>query len=197
MINGNLTYVEDISDVIDNNFYIVSGNGYPRYKKLIKNGILDVNSWGVFDRLIISVDAEELSYEEKYNEIETYISQFICTASIYIVVQYYCLETWGLGNRIFPRRNTIDEDLRKYYQFFNVVTQDPELLPSINPDNYTRAQFSLKYLHKIINGRNQRLTFSKSNPTVLTHNGYFEQLVSRLNETQHIQSLQCFIDAFL
>ena len=158
-VNPSLSYVSDLSKVQDNNFYIISGGGYPNYFKIIEDGINEVNQLGFFHKLVISVDAEEMTYNEKFTEIYNYINQFCCSVEIKIIIQYYCLESWGLGNQTLPRRNTTDEELRSYYLFFDVTKSDPELLPSIDPKEITRAQFSYKYLHKIIIDRYTGITY--------------------------------------
>jgi len=196
LINPNLSHVDDFSNITDNNFYIVSGNGYPNYFNVIANAIEDVNNTRLFQKLVISVDAEEMTYDEKILEINEFVAQYPCISPIEIVVQFFCIETWGLGNRLIPNRNTTDKYLKTYINFYNVVNDDPEFMPSIDPENYTRAQFAYKYLHKIVNDRNSRMTYSKTNPTVLTQNGYFEQIHRRLIETNHVSHFQAFIDAF-
>jgi len=197
LINPHLSYVDNFSDVSYNNFYIVSGNGYPYFFKIISNGIEDVNNSKLFQKLIIAVDAEEMSYEEKYREIDNYIQKFSCSCPISIIIQYYCLETWGLGNRSVPKRNTTDTTLQTYFNFFNVIQEDPELMPSIDSEKFTRSQFAYSYLKKIINDRNSKLSYSKSNPKVLTQNHYFTQIRQRVIDCGHIPHFQELIDVFL
>ncbi len=196
LINPKLSYCDDLMKITDDNFYIVSGDGYPNYLNIISNGIEDVNNTRLFQKMVISVDAEEMSYEEKLHELQNFTAQYPCISPIAIIIQFFCIETWGLGNRLFPRRTTTDKNLQIYYDFYNIVNDDPEQMPSIDPENYTRAQFAYKYLRKVVNDRNPRLTYSKSNPTVLTQNGYFEQIRKRLYETNHLSHFQEFIDAF-
>ena len=76
-VNPSLSYVSDLSKVQDNNFYIISGGGYPNYFKIIEDGINEVNQLGFFHKLVISVDAEEMTYNEKFTEIYNYINQYL------------------------------------------------------------------------------------------------------------------------
>jgi hypothetical protein len=196
LINPQLNYVERLDDLINNNYAIYSGGGYPNYYKVIENAIGDINASINVDRFIIIVDSEEMTYQEKCNEIENFIAIHPCRVQFHIIIQHFCLETWGLGNRSFPRRNTTNQKLRSYYSFFNVIQNDPELLPEYIIEDLNRAQFSLKYLSTIVNDRNPRITYSKSNPKILIQSGYFEQLRGRLNDTSHIQSFSYLLVAF-
>ncbi len=64
LVNPDLRSVDSISEVTRDNFYIVSGMGYPHYFEIIDNAISDVNSPGSFDRLVVSVDSEDMNCEE-------------------------------------------------------------------------------------------------------------------------------------
>src|SRR5205085_7288275 len=77
-INPLLTHVASLIEVDTNNFFIVSGMGYPGYFKIIENAILDVNNNRKFDRLVISVDAEDLTRKEKYDQIHMFIANKSC-----------------------------------------------------------------------------------------------------------------------
>jgi hypothetical protein len=76
------------------------------------------------------------------------------------------------------------------------LTNDPELLPDLPVKHFNRAQFADVYLRKLLNNKHRNLTYSKSNPTALIHNKYFDQLNKRLNETGHIGSFEAVITAF-
>jgi hypothetical protein len=194
-VNSNLTLVNDISEIVDNNYAIISGGGYPQYLDVIDNAILDVNDHRNINKLVISVDSEDMTKEQKYQEISDHIQGKFCIAEICIVIQHFCLEAWALGNRMIIRKKPSNIELRNYLKIFNVKNEDPELLPAYN--ELTRAQFALKYLHKAINDLNPRTTYSKKNPRFLMQPGYFNQLSTRLVDTGHIGSFQSFLDAFV
>ena len=59
-VNPNIAYVNFIEDITNNNFSIVESFGYPYYFRTIDQAIDDVNDHGNIDRLVISVDSEEL-----------------------------------------------------------------------------------------------------------------------------------------
>jgi hypothetical protein len=196
LVNPELTYVSHISETQNNNFSILSGGGYPRYLEIIDTAIADVNDMHNIDRLVIAVDSEEMSYQEKLDEIEQHIKNSKCHVEIKIIIQHFCLETWALGNRIMMSRKIKNEKLRTYVRLFNVRINDPELLPSHNQEKMNRAQFALKYLKLAMNEKYKQLSYSKSNPGALLNDKYFARVKERLEQADHIQSFQSFIDAF-
>jgi hypothetical protein len=196
-VNKSLIQKFCIDDVVDNSYFLISGNGFPRYYQIIDNAVDDINSSGKFDFLVVAIDSEDDTYSEKYNDIMTYVGDRLISAKLKIIIQHPCLETWALGNRIVYRRNPEDETLRKFLKFYNVRIDDPELLPAYPEKELNRAQFSFLYLKHILIDRYPHLTYTKSNPNVLLHIKYFEQLKKRLNETDHIKSFDAFLQAFL
>jgi len=165
---NSLQVVDCITQVSNDCVYIISAMGYPRIFEMIRNGITDVNSYGIFDRLVISVDSEESTYEEKLLEIQNEINKYMCNIEVYIIIEHFCLETWALGNQTIIRRNTENPVLQEYMNLYNVTRLDPENLPNYPKEGLNRAQFALKYLHKAINDVYTRLTYSKSNPMYMT-----------------------------
>ena len=197
LVNPRLSYASHISEVVNDNFSIVAGGGFPQYYDTIDAAIDDVNNHGNIQRLVISVDSEEFSYQDKYNEIEDHISGSSCLAEIWIVVQHFCLETWALGNQIILTRHPHSDRLRQYINFFNVSIEDPELLPGYSQEQLNRAQFAAKYLKCALNEKFSKLTYSKSNPIALLHPNYFNRVKQRLDSTGHIKSFAHFLRAFV
>jgi hypothetical protein len=196
LVNPSLTYVPHISYIANDNFSIVGGGGYPQYLEIIDAAIDDVNNYRNIQRLVIGVDSEEYSYQEKYREMENHIRSSPCSAEIRIVVQHFCLETWALGNKVIVTHSHSDV-LRKYINFFNVRVKDPELLPGYSEEELNRAQFAAKYLKYALNNKYKELTYSKSNPTVLLHPKYFGRVKQRFQNTGHISSFAYFLGAFV
>lgn len=197
LINPNLSLVEHISDINENNFYILSARGYPYYFDVIENAIEDINQISAFDRLVICVDSEDLTKDEKYIEINSFVSQKTCSAQIRIVIQHFCFETWALGNRKIIRPNPVSRKLREYKRLYNVRNNDPELLPSNQQEDLNRAQFAEKYLRLALNDKFRNLTYTKNNPKALINDRYFLQLKNRLEQTGHIPSFSEFLHAFI
>ena len=197
LVNPQLSYVEDLSEIGNDNFYLISGGGYPGYFDVIDNAILDVNEIGIFDRLVISADSEEMTLEEKYQELFDYVSEKKCSSEIRIIIQHFCFETWGLGNRKAVSPHTSSQKLQEYKQFFNVRVNDPELLPPYIKEGLNRSQFAEKYLRLALNDKRKNLTYTKKTPNVLLHPKYFAQVKNRVEETQHIHSFEAFLEAFV
>ncbi|MBN1931651.1 MAG: hypothetical protein JW786_08605 [Desulfobacterales bacterium] len=197
LVNPNLTYVEHISQIIDNNFSITIGGGYPQYLDVIHGAIQDVNSYDNIDRLVIAVDSEEFTYDEKYQEISEYVSQFECAPEIVILIQHFCMETWALGNRVIFRPNPQDIKLLEYRRYYNVRVNDPELLPSYSRDDLNRSQFAYMYLRRALHDKYRNLSYTKSNPAAVLHRKYFDRIKERLEQTGHIPSFRHFLAAFV
>jgi hypothetical protein len=197
-VNPALSYVSHISDIVNNNFSIISGGGYPQYlSAIVDNAIADVNTVDNIDRLVIAVDSEDMSYEEKYNEIQQLVSRSSCHAVVKIVIQHFCLETWALGNEVIIRQHPQCDKLRQYMRLYNVRIKDPELLPPHSQEQLNRAQFAEKYLRRALNDKYKRLSYSKGNPQVLLHSMYFERVKHRCKSSNHIQSFRNFLEAFV
>ena len=197
LVNPSLKFVDDITAIQNNNFYIVSGGGYPSYFKAIDDAIADVNELGNVDRLVIAVDSEELSYEEKLAEVNNHLANSYCVAEIRVIIQHFCLETWALGNKNAIPQHPHSGKLLTYMEFYNVRNNDPELLPDYNEEELNRCQFAEKYLRRAFNEKYRNISYSKSNPKVLLHPQYFERIRNRMIETRHIQSFNNFLEAFV
>lgn len=196
-VNPQLSYIERFNDVTRDCFYLVTGGGYPGYFDVIDDAIKDVKENINFDRLVISVDSEELTCEDKYNEVSVYVSKREVSVEVRIVIQHFCIETWGLANRkIFSQPSQI-EKLREYKNFFSVRVNDPELLPPYPKERLNRSQFAEKYLRLALNEKFKNLTYTKKAPNVLLHPKYFDQVKNRFLETHHIASFETFLTAFL
>lgn len=195
-VNPRLSYVSHISLTEKNNFSIVSGGGCPRYFDVIGPAIEDVNNYNNIDRLVIAVDSEELSYSEKLIQIKDRLARFSCKAEIKMIIQDFCIETWALGNRNIISTNSQSRELIQYKKFFNVRSEDPELLPPYEIKEWNRAQFAMHYLKKALNDKFKNLTYNKSNPKALLHEKYFNRVKARYEETNHIKSFNDFLRAF-
>jgi hypothetical protein len=196
ILNPDLTQVYSLADISSNNYYLISGNGYPQYLKIVDNAVEDCAANKAVDRLVIAVDAEDFSYQQKEREVVGRVAERLDPQRVCIVVQYPCFESWALGNRIVFRRKPVDSTLRRYLRFYDVRTNDPESLPALQEESLNRCQFAFVYLKRILNDRYPNLTYTKSNPKVVEHPKYFEQIRRRLHETKHIRSFGSFLDAF-
>lgn len=197
LINSQLVEVKYLDQVTQNNFIIISGNGFPFIKRVISNAIEDIKQNSKFDRLVVSVDSEQFTFQQRFNEIDQYIRSCTPTCQYRIIVQHFCFEAWALGNKKFGPKKPKDSTLKSYARIHNVYTNDPELLPNLPSLQLNRAQFAEKYLKLLIRDKGTHLTYAKNKPDVIAHNSYLFQLEERLKNTSHIQSFQTFIDAFI
>ncbi len=195
-INNNYNYKDNISDIVNNDFIIIAGFGYPFYKKIIEDAIVDVNTNQNIDKLVVCVDSEDYSFQEKYDEIEQIIVNNGLTKPYSIVIQHFCIETWFLGNRKINSKNISNPILRKYKKIFDVHKNDPELLPAYEVKELNRSQFAYKYFRYLLQEKYNRLTYSKNNASVVTESSFFHQVNKRFTTTNHIRSFKTLLDAF-
>src|SRR5262245_58688133 len=99
-INNALVPAALPADVVgDNRFIILSGNGYPQYFDTIRAALEDVASSNTFQRLVICIDSEDMTLEEKRAEVIAFVEGTEYRHVDYrVVVQHFCFETWALGN---------------------------------------------------------------------------------------------------
>lgn len=195
-VNPSLKSVNLISEIDQNCFYIISGGGYPNYLDIIDDGIETVNSISVFDRYIISVDSEDFTKNEKFDEIQNHLQDKTCIVPIDIVVQHFCIETWLLGNSKIGPRNPKDANLREYKRMFNILANDPELLPPYKVKGLNRCQFALRYLKACLIDKKKNYSYLKGNPKTACHPTYLNEVKKRYTRTNHINSFGDFLRIF-
>lgn len=181
---------------LDDTFYIFSGEGYPSLlHNHLKNTVNDINRISRIDHLVICLDVEDRTIEETKSEVYSFMDQNqICltTAKLTIIVQNCCVETWLLGNKRVFARTSANQDFRDCVSFYNVRTRDPELM-EINPAKlHNKAGYHEYYLKQLLKERNSR--YSKKNPGITKEKYYFDELISRFRETNHISSFGDFVD---
>mgnify|MGYP001230945784 CR=1 FL=1 len=190
LVNPRLRVVSSLDMIVNDHLIIVSGGGYPNYLEVIERGIMDVME-------VIAVDSEDMSYDDKYQEIDNYVKSFRVQLNYKIIVQHFCLETWALGNQALVTRRPKDPKLREYREMFDVLVRDPELLPNYPKESLNRSQFAARYLKKLLNEKHKKLTYSKSNPIALLHDKFYDRVKARLETTGHIHSFDNFLTAFV
>ncbi|MBF0536880.1 MAG: hypothetical protein HQL03_01360 [Nitrospirae bacterium] len=190
-----LKEVKKLESVKNNNYYILSAGGYPSIKRnYLPIAIGDVNTYQQYNHLVVCLDAEGMDVVDKYMEITDFISNeclSLKTATLEIVIQNRCIETWFLGNREIYSENPKSEYLIRYTSHFNVSTNDPELMLN-NGDFRTHAKFHSAYLNALF--REKKIQYSKSNPRYVTEESYIQQLINRTSNSNHLATLKCFLD---
>ena len=110
-INPELNLISHISKFKENNYLLFAGCGYPNYFNVISTAAQEVLENPIIDYLVIAIDSEDMTYEEKYQEIHNFLSYYIDKIKIIIIVQHFCIETWALGNKLIIRRNPQNTNL--------------------------------------------------------------------------------------
>ena len=190
----NYSRVSSLNDLKNNNYFMISGRGYPSILNHIENSITDFRKFRNIDCLIISVDCDEdtpdkrsLTVRNKINEFKNEIDQ----EKVHIILQNRCIETWLLGNRKIFTHKPKGDDLKKYISHYNVNENDPEQMQKYSGFN-TTSQFHIAYLKKTLNEKN--ISYTKNNPSDTAETYYLEQLINRVKETNHLNSFKSFLE---
>lgn len=189
------TRVFNFGEVDRFNYYLFSSNGFPHILDDVEKAVLEINDCGKYSHLVICVDADEVSVEERKEEIQ---QAFECNsldvnAKVVIVVQNKCFETWFLGNRRVYTRNPQDGVFREYCKFYNVSSEDPEAMPILPGFKGNTAKFHQDYLKRMLKEKDIR--YSKKNPGTVGESTYVEALKKRVKDKPgDLKSLQHFFN---
>lgn len=177
-------------------FFLISGEGYPSILNHLENSVKDIVEIGDVAHFFVILDSDESSIADRETEVLAAISVFNLNVNseITVVVQKRCFETILLGNKLAIPRQTNNHDLMNYISYYNVVSNDPELMgPYSNGD--THSQFHAKYAIKAL--RERRIRYSKSRCSGVANNQYIDQIVKRIDSTGHLQSFKKFSDKLI
>ncbi len=192
-----LSRVEFAYEVGINNYYFMSGMGSPRLlTNELANSVAEINELGKYDYLVLVIDADDMSEQEKIAEINQFIidNNIVLNSSchLYIIAQKCCIETWFLGNKkVYNKTLGKQSDFYNHANFYDVSKQDPEAMNK--PGWFKNGSVSIYheiYLRKMLAEKN--ISYSKSNPREVGEAHYLEQLQKRVNETSHLSSLRNF-----
>lgn len=170
----NLIRVRYHDQVTNNNYYLISGQGYPRilYDGL-ENAVDKILEISKYDYLVICVDADEELVEQRIKYIDEFIQEKeinLGKTKVEIIVQNRCLETWLLGNkRIFNSRQPLEQPLSSYVSYYDISQNDPEKMGKYEMRNH--ADFHYEYLREIFRAKNT--TYSKRHPNDAQEKYYF------------------------
>ncbi len=193
-----LSQVNFADEATINNYYVISGKGSPRILNVeLSNAVLEINALGNYDYLVLVIDADDMSEQEKIAEIQQFIADnniaLNSNCQLHIVAQKCCIETWFLGNTIVYSRNA-SPDFIKHSQFYDVSKQDPELMLKPNEFNESVSIYHECYLRAMLKERT--INYSKQKPNDVGESHYLEQLQKRVSETNHLSSLRNFFSFF-
>lgn len=192
-----ITKVGFFDDVESYNYKLFSGDGFPHLlHNHLKASIEDVNDSGSYDYFVICLDSDDFSVSERVLEITDFMEEqnlvLENSTQLKIIVQQKCIESWLLGNRKIFKQNPQNEDLLDSIKFFDVSTNDPEIMEK--PDNFvgTTADFHFSYLRNMLKVRN--ISYTKRYPRDVIEKHYLEELIQRTNESNHLKTFRYFID---
>jgi hypothetical protein len=189
-----LQRIRSYDDNADNSYFLLSAEGYPSIYEDLVNAVQDVNAVGNYDYLMLCLDSDETSVEERQAEVDEVLVENqvrLHNAQLVIIVQNRCIETWFLGNRRVVKRNPLSHVLREYLQHYNVTVDDPELM-ALHPDFTRHAQFHASYIKEIFLER--RLHYSKKFPGPVLEGAFLDELRRRIaSEPTHLASLRSLL----
>lgn len=190
-----LTRVDNFQDVTVNSYYLFSGQGIPSIYNHVVNAIKDVNKLDKYDYLVVVLDADEITIEQRKQKVHDKINEskisLTETCVLEIIVQSRAIETWFLGNRSVYKRNPQGDKFKLYSRYYNVEINDPEQMET--SFGFKRvAHFHESYLREMLKEYNVR--YRKSKPGDVLEDYYLEELINRTNDNKaHLLSLShCF-----
>lgn len=177
----------------DKGIFFISGEGYPSILNHIENAVKDIKSSDDVDYFFIVLDSDEDPVDVRRQEVINKLEGLGLPERLYvcIVVQNRCFETILLGNNLVIPRQPNTEPLINYMQYYDVNGNDPELMgPYVEGD--THSQFHAKYaIHAL---KERRVRYSKSNCSGVANSVYFERVVARIQQDNHLSSLVPLIE---
>lgn len=193
-----MSQVNRLSEVVDNNFYMFSGYGYPSILRRISGTISDINRHGNIDYLIICLDSEEESIDQRYKVLKRRFAmmheKLHQRTKIKLIVHHRCMETWFLGNRELYKPRFGNNKLSQMVADYDVFVRDPERMPLNRRimDCSTTAQYHYSYLKHLFS--ENHIHYTKKNPGRTTSRAYLKELIRRNEDTNHIPSFGYFVN---
>ncbi|MGH9931184.1 MAG: hypothetical protein ACREA9_18400 [Pyrinomonadaceae bacterium] len=189
-----LSRIAFVDDPHPLSYFLISAEGYPSIiSEMLPASIRDINLSGTYNYLVVSLDADEESVEDRVNEINQFLEDnnlSLLEAALVVIIQNRCIESWFLGNRRIVTRNPLSASLRLYQEFYDIVSEDPELMGKYQGFG-THAQFHLQYLREIF--RERSITYSKRRPGHVLDKSYLDRLIERVaDRPSDLPSLQIF-----
>lgn len=191
-----LSRVEYAQDAQANNYYLISGLGYPRLLDVtLVDSVAEINELGNYKYLILVIDTDEMDESEKAAEIYQFIEDkqiFLNQdCQLHIITQKSCIETWFLGNRkVYTQNIGSHSDFYYHAKFYDVSQRDPEAMGKPEISVGSVSNYHEVYLRKMLAEKNIR--YSKSHPKEVGETHFLEQLQKRVSETEHLISLKSF-----
>ncbi len=193
----NYRKVSTPNDVTYNSYYLIGLGGFPRILDVgLPNSIADIKDSGNYDYLVLVLDADELTVEERLKEVNNKVDKLdlsLGKCEIKIIVQNKCIESWLLGNRKVFKRQPEDITLRECIKFFDVYQNDPELMGKPPTFVGSVGDYHYDYCKLMLASRN--INYSKNLPRDAAEPYFLDQIRERLIKTpDHLKTLQDLIE---
>lgn len=184
-----LNEVRFFDDVQSNNFFVFSGEGYPKLLDVhLANALDDFRSAERYDMFVIALDTDEAGIESRVQSVlERVDENGFPRETLTVIPQQCCIESWFLGNRKVVPSQPNSPKLTEFRRFYDVRENDPELMPN-NGEFTTKQAFHFDYFRKVAADRNFR--YSKSRPGQVCNLEFVKQLESRLGSNSDMETLR-------
>ncbi|MDM8546887.1 hypothetical protein [Candidatus Venteria ishoeyi] len=192
-----LKRVSSPSDAVNNNYYLISGGGFPSIlDNHLVDSVSDIQESGKYNYFVIIIDTDDHHAEKKIEEVNQFVENNNLTfkdCKFIVIPQVVCMETWFLGNRrIYTRNPESSENARIFTKYYNISQSDPEKMSKPSEYNGSIADYHYQYLKTMLAEKNIR--YSKSNPKEVTEIYYLNELKSRvLSEKNSLKSMGEFL----
>ncbi len=191
-----LQQIKFFDEAVKNNYYMISGYGYPALLNEIAPAVENINNMNNYDYFVICLDADEQSILDCKQEILDFMKnekiKLNQNTKFEIIVQNKCIETWFLGNAKIFKKNPSSDFLIECVKFYDVKKNDPELMGKLSDFEASASIFHENYLRELLAERN--VNYSKKNPDVVTKEYFLNELIKRNKKTNHIKTFKYFID---
>lgn len=186
-------------DAVNNNYYLISGGGFPSIlDNHLVDSVNDVNETGKYDYLVLAIDADDISADEKEEEVRRFVSSnniVLTNCELIVMPQVVCMETWFLGNRRMYARNPSSHEVSALTKHYNTANNDPEKMRQPKGYSGSIGDYHFHYLKTML--REKNISYSKSIPQGVTEPYYIEDLRSRVASDQNsMGSLRNFFSFF-
>ncbi|MBF0164103.1 MAG: hypothetical protein HQM01_06260 [Magnetococcales bacterium] len=185
-----------LPEIQEDQFFIFSSGGYPFSGNLLTHVVNDLKRTPV-DHLFVCVDAEDEAVATRRARIEQELAGLKCPCPYHVIIANRCMESWFLGNRkMMTHRPEGHSTLHTFWEHYDVRTRDPEDMPHPGETVFqgTTAEYHQKYLKEMF--RAKGLRYSKEFPGETQDEHYFDALVERRRETNHLASFGQLIDTW-
>ncbi len=198
-MNFNCERVVDIKSVQNRNYVLQSGQGVTQLITKVLFETIDtiIDNPKTINKLVVILDTEEENVEdrkqqvfskieEKYklNQLDFEIKVFVCN---------HCFESWLLGYEEIYSKDEVDSNsfFYPFYSYYDVSKNDPELMMVPQNCDDTIAKYHFHYLHEML--RYKKIRYNKNKPNIVADVTYFDGLIRRIHNTNHIKSFEEFV----